>query len=157
MHFIVFLVYWGLLKGDSLFLHRKICLLCNRTTSSTDIEVGAHVKMLLSLYFLLWLENDSCFCSISQSIAAFKSRSDNRRLIDCCADGCALFCLACAGGAASPGCGSVLQLPALRFPHYLHHHTLSHRQRQGVLRVLLESEQQNLRFFSLDLRCKSVK
>lgn len=69
--------------------------------------------------------------------------------------GLTAVCWVCAGGAASPGCGGVLQLPALRLPHYLHHHTLSYRQRQGVLRVLLESEQQNLTSFILDLRCKS--
>lgn len=150
---IVFLVFWWLLKGNSLCLHRKICLLCNRTTSSTDIEVGDTFRccFLSTFYFGL----GSYFRPISLSIAALKSGCDGHCWINCFADGCALFCLACAGGTASPGCGGVLQLPALRLPHYLHHHPLSHRQRQGVLRVLLESEQQNLSFFSLDLRCKS--
>lgn len=60
---------------------------------------------------------------------------------------CVVCCLICAGGTASPGCGGVLQLPALRLADGLHHHTLSHRQRQGVLRVLLEGEHTRINIF----------
>lgn len=32
----------------------------------------------------------------------------------------------CPGGATGIGCGGVLQLPAFRLSHYLHHHTVSY-------------------------------
>lgn len=46
----------------------------------------------------------------------------------------------CPGCTTSTGCGGLLQLPALRLSHCLHHHTLSYCQRQGVLWILLEGE-----------------
>lgn len=57
-------------------------------------------------------------------------------------------CVMCPGGTTGTGCGSLLQLPALRLSYCLHHHTVSYCQRQGVLWILLEGKRTPIHIFT---------
>lgn len=106
--------------------------------------MGTHVQVFSDFFFFFfYFDLTTAPCSVISLPVLLHTRARatvSNRLT------AALMPLVSAGGAASPGCGGVLQLPALGLSHGLHHHTLPHCQRQGVLRVLLEGERNTCGF-----------